>query len=343
MASRAPNPFRTLFELAATGLALFAAGVGVASQLGRWIMKFDILDHGAVLWLAVSLIALVLTAFFRRGWGQAGVAVLALIGVACAADLIIPEFTRPRTALAAADAPCQIKIVSFNAWEENSDAAKVAAWIATQHPTLVVVVEPSDKLGAAIAASTGLPTWKGDGAVMANATPFLSNQRSWAGRFMPGSASEVMWDTIEVLPDLPITVLGVHAGWPIPARAGWSRDVRLAAILDQEDRSSTLMVGDFNSSEWSFRQRRADDLFAIERRDKAILSWPARIPFRNKPDFPFPWMPIDHVYAGENWRLVSIERGPRLGSDHYPLVTRLAWVGPVRSERMRQACAVKPL
>jgi endonuclease/exonuclease/phosphatase (EEP) superfamily protein YafD len=341
VASRAYSPLRGLFELAVTGVALFSAGVGVACQLGRWVLKLDILTHGAVLWLGVSLLALVLSAFFRRGWGQAGVMALALIGVASAASLIGPEFTRPRSPLAAANAPCQIKIVSFNAWGENADAPRAAAWIAAQHPSLVVVVEPSEELRKRIAAATGLATWMGDGALMANATPFLSNQRSWAGRFMAGSASEVMWDTIEVLPDLPVTVLGVHAGWPIPARAGWSRDVRLAAILEQEDRPSTLMVGDFNSSEWSFRQRRADAMFAIERRDRAILSWPARIPFRNKLDFPFPWMPIDHVYAGENWRLISIERGPRLGSDHYPLVTRLAWVGPVRSERMRQACAAQ--
>lgn len=45
---------------------------------------------------------------------------------------------------------------------------------------------------------------------------------------------------------------------------------------------------------------------------------------RFKPPTPFPMLPIDHVYAGKGWRAVSVTRGPRLGSDHYPMVVVLA-------------------
>ena len=39
---------------------------------------------------------------------------------------------------------------------------------------------------------------------------------------------------------------------------------------------------------------------------------------------PFALLPIDHVYAGPGWRTVRAERGPRLGSDHYPVIVTLA-------------------
>ena len=39
---------------------------------------------------------------------------------------------------------------------------------------------------------------------------------------------------------------------------------------------------------------------------------------------PFPFLPIDHVYAGRDWRTVRVQRGPRLDSDHYPVIVRLA-------------------
>ena len=35
-------------------------------------------------------------------------------------------------------------------------------------------------------------------------------------------------------------------------------------------------------------------------------------------------LPIDHVYAGPGWRTVSVQRGPKLGSDHYPVIVTLA-------------------
>jgi endonuclease/exonuclease/phosphatase (EEP) superfamily protein YafD len=35
-------------------------------------------------------------------------------------------------------------------------------------------------------------------------------------------------------------------------------------------------------------------------------------------------LPIDHIYAGRAWRTVRLVRGPRVGSEHYPLVIDLA-------------------
>ena len=39
---------------------------------------------------------------------------------------------------------------------------------------------------------------------------------------------------------------------------------------------------------------------------------------------PFAFAPIDQVFAGSAWRAVSVTRGPKLGSDHYPVVVVLA-------------------
>jgi endonuclease/exonuclease/phosphatase (EEP) superfamily protein YafD len=47
-----------------------------------------------------------------------------------------------------------------------------------------------------------------------------------------------------------------------------------------------------------------------------LFSWPAT-------RSPIPILPIDHLYAGPAWRTVNVERGPHLGSDHYPLVATL--------------------
>jgi endonuclease/exonuclease/phosphatase (EEP) superfamily protein YafD len=88
-----------------------------------------------------------------------------------------------------------------------------------------------------------------------------------------------------------------------------------------------IIAGDFNSTPWSFALRRQDRLFGIERRTRALATWPART---LRSEAPFPFLPIDHVYAGKGWRTVSMQRGPRLGSDHYPVIVVLQATDPAR-------------
>ena len=93
-----------------------------------------------------------------------------------------------------------------------------------------------------------------------------------------------------------------------------------------DPRERLIVTGDFNSAPWSFQRRRWDKAFGLVRRERAIPSWPAQAVGR------LPWLgaflPIDHVFAGPGWATVSARRGPRLSSDHYPLVVTLAPVAP---------------
>ena len=118
-------------------------------------------------------------------------------------------------------------------------------------------------------------------------------------------------------------VVGVHYTWPTTAdQAAQGR--MLATALKQFPKDRLILAGDFNSTPWSFARRREDALFGIERRTRGLFSWPANKFSRYHIQFPFPFLAIDHIYAGRDWKTVSIERGPALGSDHYPVVAVLA-------------------
>ena len=82
-------------------------------------------------------------------------------------------------------------------------------------------------------------------------------------------------------------------------------------------------AGAYRHAATSFSRRREDTLFALERRTRALFSWPAERGPAGM-GLPFALLPIDHVYAGPGWRTVRAERGPRLGSDHYPVIVTLA-------------------
>jgi endonuclease/exonuclease/phosphatase (EEP) superfamily protein YafD len=313
-------------------LALGAVVAAVGAHGGRWNDRLDHLTHLASIWLAAGIVAFALSWFaasLRRAWAIRGAAAIAILA---ACGLMAPDFLRPATPRAPASAPHQIKLIEFNAWDTHSDADLVARWMAAQHPDLIVILEPSAALKARIGPATGLETSMVDDSIVATRRPVLMSRRGWDTHLLPGQMFFMNWPTLYGFDGRPFTLMGVHMGKPIPSWRSRLENIRLLAALNQVDRSSAILAGDFNSTQWSFRQRALDEATGLERRERGIATWPARLPMLRGRSFPAPLFPIDHIYAGPLWRTVKVERGPRLGSDHYPLIATLAWVGPVSGD-----------
>jgi endonuclease/exonuclease/phosphatase (EEP) superfamily protein YafD len=321
--------FRWGFEAVAAGLALVAAAAAVGAEGGRWNDKLDLLAHFALVWLALGALAFILS------WASPSVVrgtlirLAALVAVLAAGGLMLPDFTRQRSPRADASAPHQVKLVEFNQWGANSDPDRVIAWIAAQHPDLVVIVEPNPAVEPKLRQATGLETYMADNMIVAARHRFLRTRVNWDVHKLPGQGFNLNWPEIYGFDGKPFTLMGAHGGWPIPARRARAEALHLTLTLDTIDRPSTILAGDFNSTQWSYIRRQADEAIGLERRDRALPTWPARLPMLRGRDFPIPFLPIDHIYAGGEWRTVKVERGPRLGSDHYPLIATLAWDGPV--------------
>jgi endonuclease/exonuclease/phosphatase (EEP) superfamily protein YafD len=321
--------FRWSLEAGAAALALVAVAAAVGAEAGRWNDKLDLLAHFALVWLAAGVLA------FLLSWASPGVVrgtlirLAAIVAVLASGGLILPDFTRQRSPSAEASAAHQVKLVEFNAWGEHSDPVRVAQWIASQHPDLVVIVEPNAALEPKLRKAAGLETYMADGAIVAARHRFLHTRVDWDVHTTPGQGFFMNWPEIDGFDGKPFTLMGVHIGSPIPARRARAETLHLTLTLDGIDRPSTILVGDFNSSQFSHLRRQADEAIGLERRDRSLPSWPARLPMLNGRDFPIPFLPIDHIYAGAKWRTVKVERGPKLGSDHYPLIATLAWSGPL--------------
>jgi endonuclease/exonuclease/phosphatase (EEP) superfamily protein YafD len=79
-----------------------------------------------------------------------------------------------------------------------------------------------------------------------------------------------------------------------------------------------IVAGDFNTSPWSphFRELLAEAGLRNAAEGHGWIAtwpswfWPARVP-------------IDHVLVGGRLGAASLERGPHIGSDHYPVVADL--------------------
>ena len=301
---------------------LVCAVAALVAHGGRVSARADILTHFAPFWLAGALAAIGYALLLAPRPLRIALLTVGGVGVIAAGALIVPELTRPTSPRAPASAPNQLKLIQFNLWGRNADLAETAKWIVDQDADIVVVEEASPAVRDAILRRRDYHVVCGHCQVMifSKLRPLNSGApASPAGRPRPPIAQGTYRDT-----GGEFIVLGTHYTWPTQGSLQQQQGRRLAWVLKHSPKDAMILAGDFNSTPWSFSRRREDELFGLERRTKALFSWPAGEVSTRRVKVPFPFLPIDHVYAGKDWRTVSVERGPRLGSDHYPVIVTLA-------------------
>jgi endonuclease/exonuclease/phosphatase (EEP) superfamily protein YafD len=254
------------------------------------------------------------------------VMVLCMVALAGTGVLVGPELWAAISQKHVAPVPGHtLRILDHNVWEANVDIDETVRVIREANADIVFLQER-----------------EGQGAAVADALraeyPYDSG-RQWSGELIlsrlpmaPGralapvmkrmvQAGNVSWGVVAPPGLAPFVVATTHYGHPDPGSLQQSQRFAAEVFLRQFGQSSTIFTGDFNLTPWSFRMHRQDRDLKLMRRTLALPTWPARLPGAHP--FPFPFLPIDHVYASSDWKLVSVERGPRTGSDHYPVIVTL--------------------
>lgn len=308
--------FTALLWPSALVTGLICAAMAACAQLGRFSRPWDLLTHFAPFYLAGALLALLLGLLFQ-GRARRPVMGAGAAGVLLAGLLIAPEYLRDAGPTAAPGTTPVLKIIQFNALDGQGRIDLTADWLARQHPDVVVVEESNRRVRDAIVARTGWHVAQGRSPVMIFTTaPPLAF-------FNPPSESTGPMDAIGVTLKTAAgeaTVVGVHYPWPTNPTLE-PRTEALKAVMATFPTRTTILSGDFNSTPWSFARQRDDRDFGLIRRTRGVFSWPTvRLPLAV--------LPIDHVYAGAGWATVTVGRGPRLSSDHYPVIVTLAPVAP---------------
>lgn len=314
-----------VIRLLALILALASALAALAAVGGAFSNWLDVLTHFAPVYFAGGLVALA-TRLAAGGGGRltliaAGVAILA------AGALMAPELLAALRPPPAAGPGPTLKLVQFNLWGGNGDPAGTARWIAAEDADIVVLEEAFGRTRSIRETlRTRYPYQTTCSPPYLCSTLILSKRKPsrLGGMESPGSAARLSgaWTAFDDW-DGGFTVVGAHYTWPVPPGPQQAQTRRLARALEEFDTRSLIVSGDFNLTPWSFSLRRQDALFGLERRTRALFSWPAAAISRWRLLAPFPFLAIDQVYAGADWRTVSVRRGPRLGSDHYPVVVVL--------------------
>jgi len=315
-----------LYELSAGLWAIAVAAAALFSLGGAFSNRLDILTHFAPIYALGGAIAIILQLI--RGKGRARWAMACgAAAILAAGGLMAPEVVARVTAPTSAPRSQTLKIIELNLWSKNVDPAGTARWIAAQNPDIVVleeVIGSTEVVPLYLRAAYPYQTpesapFEATTFILSKTAPldwgaypsfdtFGRHSGAWA-RFGTGVGS--------------FTIVGVHAPWPVPPGRQQAHTALLGYRLGAFDRNSVILAGDFNATPWSFSLRRQDSLLGLQRRDHALASWSVRPYSRYKLWTPFPIMPIDHIYAGASWKTVSVATGPKVGSDHLPIIAVL--------------------
>jgi endonuclease/exonuclease/phosphatase (EEP) superfamily protein YafD len=311
-----------LFAGLLVAMGVVCAAAATLGHGGRFDLRLDMLTHFAPFWLAGGLTALLAGLAFHRGPVKVIVVTLGALATVAAGALMAPEYRRPMSPLAPETAPRQLKVIQYNAWGRNAEVARSAQWLADQAADIVVVEEADQQIRDALLERRDYYVTCKRCSVMifSRAKPIAIGLKP---RGPPGPRPPATRATF-ASPDGDFTVIGVHYTWPTPDGMQQAQGRRLETYIDRYPKDRLIVAGDLNSTPWSFTRRDEDRRFGLERRTRALFSWPAQEFSRRRLRVPFPFLPIDHVYAGSGWRTVKVERGPVLGSDHYPVIVTLA-------------------
>lgn len=300
-------------NVALTAMALAAAAAALLALAGGVLPWLDVFSHLAPLYLAVGLIAGAWALATRRGVVVAAAALAAAAG----GLLVAPEFARDTGPVAAADAQGTIKVIQINARRSNRDVGRIVDWVVAQQPDVVTINEARHDLRDLLIRRTG---WRTAGAhgdlIIFTRQRYLRMNRPRAAK--PWTLTFV--NASYAGPNGPMELVSAHLEWPTdPRTPAQARD--LAAIVGRLPRERMILTGDLNAAPWSAELKRLDQDLGLTRRDRAVPTYPAQLFGRR---WPLPFLPIDHIYAGPGWATVKVERGPWIGSDHYPLIVTLA-------------------
>jgi endonuclease/exonuclease/phosphatase (EEP) superfamily protein YafD len=322
----------------ATALAGLLLAVGLIGLLGRWSGWADLVNQFTPVWLTLAAGALMACLATRARPAHRRLAPLLIAATAIQAAFMAPEVARALKLAAFDHRPAtdhDFTVLTFNIWNASPDIGLAARTIAASGADVVTVQEAlalrhaaaapiaTRVIAAAYPYRATCDDWWGCEIMILSRRPILQHGFTAPRPTGPGGPLWAVWIVTTAPDGRPVTVVSTHLARPIPPGLR-DRQVRQLAELTRAFQADGLIVtGDCNASGPSFAMRRQDALLApLTRRTQEVFTWPAMVDVTAWPA-PFPILAIDQVYAGAAWRTQAVQRLPRSGSDHYPVLVRL--------------------
>jgi len=303
--------------------AVALAVVSLGAFLGRWVWWLDVLaNFRAQYVVALALLGLVI---MMSKWRRTGYVILAvgLVNLVVVLPLYVGS-----PAEASVDAP-SLRVMSFNLLSTNESYSGVIDYIATVDPDVVLLHEASRpwevamesaKLGYEIIRPRSddlifgtLLLVRGESVEVVSYGFAAASPRAVELNFIPTG-----WESV-------VSLLGTHPLAPTDQERADLRDaqLRFAGEWAAGQTGAFIVVGDFNATPWSSPFRRLMGSADLRNSQRGFGLQPSFSTDSNL----LLRVPIDHLLHSDALEVTRRQLGPRLGSDHFPLLVDLQLVG----------------
>lgn len=302
----------------------------ILALFGFVVPIFDILNHLQLLLFLGTVIVLILALVVRA---PAPLMALAAVGFLASAWIFVPEWSAslmPRPALPTDGRPV-LKVMTHNIFGLNTDMPRAAQAIFTEDPDILALQEyfPEQSPLDALIKSRYPYVVRCEGGKRANIALYakIPFDEEMTAKDCPPDAGQQRTAHIVARFTLPdgtqFSVLTTHFDWPFPIER---QQAELKTIEDAIGKVNgpLLVVGDFNSTPWSYAMKGFQAATGLHRDTRALLTYPlmftvpSRISRNGLLGF-VPFLPLDQVFD-RGISVHELHTGPQTGSDHLPVV-----------------------
>jgi len=302
--------------LLATGIVL-GVTFTLLGLLARWWPALDIVNNGLPFVAAAAILILAFAAFTRDRRLILPAALLAALN-----SLLVISALQGAAPEAPRGSPRFLRVVTFNLWYGDNRMEDVAKFLADANADAVVLQETTRDHGAVLrqALQSRYPYRIGDsGLVILSKHPILADGRLDRPGYPPWISLMLRWARLDV-DGTTFELAGVHLARPFYPELQ-EEDIEALTTFVQSRTLPLVVAGDFNMSPWTEKLGRFTQSTGLERYNSFCLTWPMRqgsVPL-------LPLVAIDNVFAASRgFAKIAAKGGPRLGSDHRPVIADIA-------------------
>jgi endonuclease/exonuclease/phosphatase (EEP) superfamily protein YafD len=318
------------------GIVRFFAGLlilamvlpAILALFGFVVPYFDLFNHLQLLLIGGTLLSIVVALLLMpRLWK-----LLALLGFAASAWTFVPEYLSSLTPRQPVSGATTLKLMTHNVFGLNHDMPRVAAVIAAEDPDIVALQEYfpeqaalGDLLKARYPYAVRCQGGKRANLGLYSKIPF---DREMSDADCPANARGTQ-RTAHIIAGFTLSdgtqfsVMTTHMDWPFPIDRQRDELEAAAAAITATD-GPLLVVGDFNSTPWSYAMKGFEAATGLRRETRSLVTYPLLFTVPNRLVrggllTTLPFLPLDHVFE-RGIDVTDLYRAEATGSDHLPIV-----------------------
>lgn len=318
-----------LLRLLCGMLIVVTAVPAILALFGFAVPLLDLFNHLQLLLFFGTLLAVIVSLLLGL---PAGWRVLAIAGLLASAWTFGPEWLASLAQRPPASGARVIKVMTHNVFGLNYDMDRVARVIETEKPDIVALQEyfPEQTrldgmLRPAYPYAVRCQGGKRANIALYSKIPF---DKEMAAGDCPDDAYGSQ-RTAHIIAGFTLgdgthfSVMTTHMDWPFPIERQLT-EFQAAETAIKAVQGPLLVVGDFNSTPWSYAMKAFERESSLKRETHAMVTYPLAItvPPRLSKDgllHTLPFLPLDQVF-GRGVVLHELHAAEATGSDHLPVV-----------------------